>query len=145
MAEINRATEVLLETLSRRSFDPDVPEVVVGDRAEGFDVRYDEGFDVDRPSFVIDVLPVDAFEYVALAAHVLGQVIDEEPPYSIELLLASLPDAWCRLDIVPDAGSSTISISTRGVVASDLVGTWVDTINELASSSAFKNEELPPS
>ena len=137
MAEINRATEVLLETLSRRSFDPDVPEVVVGDRAEGFDV--------DHPSFVIDVLPVDAFEYVALAAHVLGQVIDEEPPYSIELLLASLPDAWCRLDIVPDAGSSTISISTRGVVASDLVGTWVDTINELASSSAFKNEEPPPS
>lgn len=136
MVEINRATEVLLDFLSSGS---------QGALDSVFVVEVDHGIDVDHPSFVIDVLPVEAFEYVSLAAHVLGQVIDEEPPYSIELLLASLPDAWCRLDIVPDAGSSTVSISARGVVASDLVESWVDTINELVVQSAVTAEEPPPS
>lgn len=88
---------------------------------------------VDRPSFVIDVLPVDAFEWLLLAARVLGEVVDDDPPYVIEVLLESRPDHWCRLEIVPDAGSSTVSIVAENDDPARLVSLWVDTINELAT------------
>lgn len=89
---------------------------------------------VDRPSFVIDVLPVDAFEWIVLAARVLGEIVDDDPPYAVDVLLESRVDRWCRLEIVPDAGSSTVSIVAENVDPAELVELWVTTINELTGS-----------
>ena len=88
---------------------------------------------VDRPAFVIDALPVVAFETLLLAARVLGDVVDDDPPYVLETLIEhSGTTTWCRLDIVPDAGSSTVSIITDGRVSADqLCHLWVTTVNEL--------------
>lgn len=90
---------------------------------------------IDRPSFVIDVLPVDAFEWLLLAARVLGEVVDDDPPYALEVLLDSRVDRWCRLEVVPDAGSSTVSIVAENVEPDELVSLWVNTINELTATS----------
>lgn len=88
---------------------------------------------VDRPAFVIDALPVVAFETLLLAARVLGDVVDDDPPYVLEALIDhSGVSTWCRLDLVPDAGSSTVSITTDGrVSAEQLCHVWVSTVNEL--------------
>lgn len=88
---------------------------------------------VDRPAFVIDALPVVAFETLLLAARVLGDVVDDDPPYVLEALIDhSGISTWCRLDLVPDAGSSTVSITTDGrVSAEQLCHVWVSTVNEL--------------
>ena len=88
---------------------------------------------VDRPAFVIDALPVVAFETLLLAARVLGDVIDDDPPYVLETLIEpSGTTTWCRLELVPDAGSSTVSITTDGRVSADqLCQLWVTTVNEL--------------
>ena len=89
-------------------------------------------FDVDRPSFVIDTLPVVAFEVLLLAARSLGDIADEDPPYVIEMQLEDPPLTWCRLEIVPDAGSSTVSIITDGRVSAEAVrDLWIATVNEL--------------
>ena len=89
-------------------------------------------FDVDRPSFVIDALPVVAFEVLLLAARSLGDIADEDPPYVIEMQLEDPPLTWCRLEIVPDAGSSTVSIITDGRVSAEHVrDLWIATVNEL--------------
>lgn len=88
---------------------------------------------VDRPAFVIDALPAVAFETLVLAARVLGEVVDDDPPYVLEALIDhSGTTTWCRLDLVPDAGSSTVSITTDGRVSADqLCHVWVSTVNEL--------------
>lgn len=119
MARLNRAVEILIDHLENSS-KPDVSS------------RSSRWF-VDRPSFVIDVLPVEAFEWLLLAARVLGEVVDDDPPYSLDVLIDSRVDRWCRLEVVPDAGSSTVSIVAENVEPTDLVSLWVGTINELAS------------
>ncbi len=107
----------------------------VGDRHGERDVREDFlARDVDRPSFVIDCLPVEAFDFLIMAARVLGDVADEDPPYLLDVLLEDPPMTWCRLEIVPDAGGSTVSILSDGrLTAGELCELWVRTINEISA------------
>ena len=91
----------------------------------------------DVPSFTIDVLPVDAFEYLVLAAQSLGEVVDSDPPYLLEVILRpSDGDVWCRLEVVPDAGSSTVSLwcdTTASFDAESCRDLWVLAINDLVT------------
>lgn len=104
----------------------------------------------DAPSFTVDVLPVEAFEYLLLAAQGLGEIVDSEPPYVLEMLLYGRARAesgdhvlsddapWCRLEVVPDAGSSTISLWCHGDMDGDMDAEtcrdlWVDAINALGA------------
>lgn len=96
----------------------------------------------DIPSFTMDVLPVEAFEFLLLAASGIGEIVDSDPPYVLEVILyadragvsadhvISDRGTWCRLDVVPDAGSSTVSLWCEGDAEAcrDL---WVQAINVL--------------
>ena len=44
----------------------------------------------------------------------LGDLIDDEPPYALEVALGHPIAGWCRLDLVPDAGASTVSVTVAG-------------------------------
>jgi hypothetical protein len=93
-------------------------------------------FLVDRPSFTINALPVVAYEVLLLAARVLGDISSDEPPYLLEVQLEDPPMTWCRLEIVPDAGSSTISFIIDKEIDAQLVrDLWVTTINEIGFSN----------
>lgn len=88
--------------------------------------------DADHPSFVIDALPVVAFEVLLLAARVLGDVSDDDPPYLIEAQLEDPPMTWCRLELVPDAGSTTVSVSTDSENGAEVIrDIWIRAVNEL--------------
>lgn len=128
---LNSGSSVGTEDLGRR---PDSAHRSDNDR---------DGIEVDRPSFVIDVLPVEAFWWILMAARTLGQVVDEDPPYVVELLIDHRPDRWCMLDIVPDAGSSTVSIITEGYDPAELVPLFVGAINELSNEAPFRGG-VPP-
>lgn len=65
----------------------------------------------DAPSFTVEALPVETFEALVLAASALGEVADDDPPYSLDVLLGPPLHCWCHLAIVPDAGASTVSLS----------------------------------
>ena len=65
----------------------------------------------DVPSFTIDVLPVEAFEALLVVNSWVGEVLDDEPPYRLEVLLRDPWQCWCRLDLVPDAGGTTVSLA----------------------------------
>jgi hypothetical protein len=65
----------------------------------------------DSPSFTVEALPVEAFEALIVVANWIGEVLVEEPPYVLEAHLVDPFDCWCRLDVVPDAGASTVSIA----------------------------------
>jgi hypothetical protein len=93
-------------------------------------------FSIDHPSFTINALPVVAYEVLLLAARVLGDISSDEPPYLLEVQLEDPPMTWCRLEIVPDAGSSTISFVIDKEIDAQLIrDLWVTTINEIGFSN----------
>ena len=62
----------------------------------------------DTPSFTIDVLPVDAFEALLVVCSWMGEMLVDDPPYVLEAFLHDPEPCWCRLDLVPDAGATTV-------------------------------------
>lgn len=93
----------------------------------------------DVPSFTVEALPVETFEALLIVAAWLGETIDDDPPYRLDTYLGEPFDCWCRLDVVPDAGSSTVSLTVGGIdgaAAPDVIAVrdaWVDGLNQLSA------------
>lgn len=65
----------------------------------------------DVASFTVSALPVVAHEALSIVAAAVGDIADDDPPYVIEFVIREGGGVWCRCDIVPDAGASTVSVS----------------------------------
>ncbi len=95
------------------------------------------GVQHDHPSFTVEALPVDTFEGLLVVASWLGDLVVDEPPYQLEVMLSDPLGAWCRLDIVPDAGSSTVSLvvaAEPGAPVPDIDAVrdaWIEGLNQL--------------
>ena len=99
----------------------------------------DPKFTRDLPSFTIGALPVDAYHLLFVAAHELGEVVEEDEPYFLVVRMTPPCECWCEIDIVPDAGASTVSLSATQF--SEATGApvdilfvrdlWIHTINGL--------------
>lgn len=91
----------------------------------------------DAPSFTIEALPVEAFEALLVVTAELGEVEDDDPPYELRTLLADPLACWCQLDVVPDAGASTVSVSIAPVEGRplpsliDVRNAWIVALNAL--------------
>jgi hypothetical protein len=91
----------------------------------------------DIPSFTIEALPAEAFEALLVAAAELGEVEDDDPPYELRTLVGDPLACWCQLDLVPDAGASTVSVSiapTEGHPLPTLIdvrNAWIVALNGL--------------
>jgi hypothetical protein len=93
---------------------------------------------VDEWSFVVEALPVEAFELLLLVTASLGEVLVDDPPYLLEVHLREPSPCWCRLTLVPDAGSSTVSLVVAPVEVGatapsieDVRDLWVGELNRL--------------
>lgn len=91
----------------------------------------------DVPSFTVEALPVETFEALAVVAGDIGEVVDDDPPYRLDVVLHQPLRCWCRLDVLPDAGASTVSLlvgalddglAPSTVIVRDL---WVAALNDL--------------
>ena len=100
------------------------------------------GAQIDEWSFVIESLPAEAFEALLVVAGWIGEVLVDDPPYLLDVHLHEPAPCWCRLTLVPDAGSSTVSLVVAPV--DDLPGAaertpdvevvrdlWVSQLNSL--------------
>lgn len=91
----------------------------------------------DIPSFTVEALPVEAFEALLVAAAVLGEVLDDDPPYRLETRLDAPLACWCELELVPDAGASTVGLAVAplpGQGRPDVIAVrdaWIRELNEL--------------
>ena len=91
----------------------------------------------DVASFTIEALPAEAFEALLIVGSWLGEVIADEPPYQLDVVLGEPFGCWCRLDLVPDAGASTVAVTLasldgRPVPDLDAVrDAWVADLNTL--------------
>jgi len=95
----------------------------------------------DIPSFTVEALPVETFEALLLATATLGEVSEDDPPYVLRTLLSDPVACWCQLDVVPDAGASTVSVSIAPADEHplprlvDVRNAWIAALNELDWSS----------
>ena len=110
------------------------PESTTARRGRRHSLR---GVQHDAPSFTIDVLPVDAFEALLVVTSWMGDVLVDDPPYLLEVFLHDPSPCWCRLDLVPDAGATTVSLTVaalEGNPAPDIESVrdeWVANLNRL--------------
>jgi len=144
MRELNVALDAALAVIGSAGPAPAEPAATsepapAGTQRVAHDVSRRSGWRVahDVASFTIEALPAEAFEAVLVAASWLGDVLVDDPPYVLEVDLGEPFDCWCRLDLVPDAGASTVSVMLasrdgRPVPELDAVrDTWVHTLNQL--------------
>lgn len=95
------------------------------------------GVQHDAPSFTIDVLPVEAYEAVLVVTSWMGEVLVDDPPYLLEVFLHDPSPCWCRLDLVPDAGATTVSLMVAALEGDpapdidDVRDVWVANLNRL--------------
>ena len=89
------------------------------------------------PSFTVEALPVETFEALLVVASWIGEVLDDDPPYRLEVALGEPYECWCGLDLVPDAGASTVSLQVAGIggrPAPDIEAVrdvWIEQLNQL--------------
>ncbi len=104
---------------------------------------------VDHPSFTVEALPAESFEALFVVATWLGETIEDDPPYRLDVELAEPVACWCRLELLPDAGATTVGVtigSERGVTAADLDlvrDAWVAGLNSL-DWEAIGDSQLRP-
>jgi hypothetical protein len=91
----------------------------------------------DHPSFTVEALPAAAFEALLVVATWLGETIDDDPPYRLDVEMTEPVAGWCRLDLVPDAGATTVSVTIgveRGAGEPDVElvrDAWIAGLNSL--------------
>ena len=91
----------------------------------------------DHPSFTVEALPAATFEALLVVATWLGETIDDDPPYRLDVELTEPVAGWCRLDLVPDAGATTVSVTVgveRGAGEPDVElvrDAWIAGLNSL--------------
>ena len=140
MRRLNQAADVVLHELGRGSGCPPTKHrsrretsapAVGGCTAAG-------AVDHDVASFVIEALPVVAFEALLVVTSWIGEVVVDEPPYQLDVLVLDPLRCWCRLDLVPDAGASTVSLTIAALpdeplpTIDDVRDLWVAALNHLS-------------
>ena len=108
MARINQALETVL----------DMQEPAPKEK------QYDSHIRRDVSSFTVEVLPVVCWNALEVVAAHCGPIIVDDPPYMIEFslhdthLIHSL-QAWCRCELVPEAGATTVHLTVGSTRASE--------------------------
>ncbi len=103
----------------------------------------------DHPSFTVEALPVAAFEALLVVATWIGETIDDDPPYRLDVALGDPSPCWCRLDLVPDAGSTTVSLTVgteRGTPIPDtdaVRDVWINGLNALDWEAIDESRRRP--
>jgi hypothetical protein len=69
----------------------------------------------DSPSFSIELLPAEAFEALLVVVSWMGEVLVDDPPYLLDLHLTEPEPCWCRLELLPEAGATMVSITVVGL------------------------------
>ena len=139
MRQLNEAASIVLHELGVVTEDTESPIDAAARRRWPAPRRPPTGARVDHDvaSFVIEALPAVAFEALLVVTSWIGEVVVDEPPYQLDVLLLDPLRCWCRLDLVPDAGASTVSLTIAALPdealpdIDDVRDLWVASLNRL--------------
>lgn len=140
MGALNAAADIVLAQLAAGYRPPVSPPAPPGPVEPP--VRSSDGSSVasDVASFVIEALPAEAFEALLVVTTWIGEVLVDDPPYQLDVVLNDPFRCWCRLDLVPDAGASTVGITIARLPdeptlpdIDDVRDLWVASLNRLGA------------
>lgn len=139
MRQLNEAASIVLHELGVVTEDTESPIDAAARRRWPAPRRPPTGARVDHDvaSFVIEALPAVAFEALLVVTSWIGEVVVDDPPYQLDVLLLDPLRCWCRLDLVPDAGASTVSLTIAALPdealpdIDDVRDLWVASLNRL--------------
>lgn len=138
MRRLNTALDDALARVGRRGVETSRPDPVDDGVGQRPSPRGRPGRAVqDVASFVVEALPVEAFEAMLVVTSWLGEVVVDDPPYLLEVRLDEPVRCWCRLDLVPDAGATTVSLTVAGDLGTappdvDAIrDIWVTSLNQV--------------
>ena len=119
MQEINRAFDLAVKAILRPppgpvAEAPPPPPPRTADRR-----RPSRRIEQDIPSFSIDLLPAEAFEALLIVVGWIGVVLNDDPPYLLDAHLEEPAECWCRIELLPEAGASTVSLTVMGLEGDD--------------------------
>lgn len=129
MQAINEAADAALGIVASASDAAPSPTLARNGDAESY-----SAVARDFPSFTVEALPAEAFEGILVVATWLGEVLEDEPPYRLDAFLRDF-NCWCRLEVAPDAGASTVALTVAAIdgdPAPDVLvvrDAWVDGLN----------------
>lgn len=115
MGAINAAVRDALKIIDERTHATEVGAEPRRDRGRHERQRYPRGMMVDHPSFVIDELPVVAFEALMIAVNALGEISDDDPPYRLQAILVDPESCWCEIELLPEAGSTNVGLAVAQI------------------------------
>ena len=124
MQEINRAFDLAVKAILRppaAATAPATPATAPSGptRAPRPGSRIGRRIEQDSPSFSIDLLPAEAFEALLVVVSWIGDVLVDDPPYLLDALLREPQDCWCRIELLPEAGASMVSLTVAGLEGED--------------------------
>jgi hypothetical protein len=142
MAEVNQSGDIALTYVNERIVDNSTANSTRDSPPPQQPVQR------DHPSFTIDVLPVEACEALRIVASWVGEIIDEDPPYLLDVVMHDPCSVWCRLELVPDAGATTVTVSAtgeseRGVNIEAIRDVWIDQLNQLDWQTLDPDQQRP--
>jgi hypothetical protein len=144
MADLNDAADRALRSIGEGSTSAgsvgsgdDVPDADSATSGGAPGPSHGDRFATDIPSFIVETLPAETFEALLVVASWIGEVLDDDPPYHLEVVLREPVECWCGLDIVPDAGSSTVSLQVASIGGQQIPDVeavrdvWISHLNQL--------------
>jgi hypothetical protein len=143
MVELNQAFDAAVKAVRARSnitpnfrADPPPAPTVTTTRMR-WQQRRPQRIEHDAPSFTMNVLPAEAFEALLVVTTWLGETLVDDPPYQLEVHLDDPGPCWCRLELLPEAGSTSVSItvitdrSNDPISAEEVRDAYVKVLNQL--------------
>jgi hypothetical protein len=144
MRRINAAFDAVLADLGRQpaAAPPEPVPPAPGPQVAGVP-RTGSRLSHDVASFTIEALPAAAFEALLVVATWLGEVVDDDPPYRLDVVLAEPLTSWCRLELLPDAGASTVAVTLGAIDAAGVPD--IDTVRDawVAALNSLGPDEVP--
>jgi hypothetical protein len=138
MRQLNRAFDAAMaEHAARLDHQNGSPGNQFGDQSVRPPRRAGSRIVHDVASFTIEALPAEAFEALLVVSTWIGEVLVDDPPYQLDVVLEEPYACWCRLDLLPDAGATTVSLTVAGIGLTappdidDVRDLWVANLNQL--------------
>lgn len=97
----------------------------------------------EAAAFVIELPVPEAFEALLVVTSWIGELASDDPPRSLEVLLAEPEPCWCRLELLPEGRSTSVGIMVAAAADApqpplvDVRDTWIAHLNQLAQWEAL--------
>ena len=85
----------------------------------------------DVASFVIDCLRPEAFERLFIVSHWVGEPLYADPPAVLEVHLLEPWPCFCRLELLPEAGATMVSVTVGAIEPTWMAVPDIDAIRDL--------------